>query len=140
MPILLLGGVNTISLIPATPVLEVVQVVEVVEVLEPSLPLQEPKKVDCNMDDNPYCSCVRTARLLGLNLPPANAEDLKPNIPFPEVGDGVLLSYSTSEHIAVIFGIDERGIIIGEGNYKRGQYTERIIPWDYPHIRGFVRY
>ena len=85
-----------------------------------------------------FCSCIKTARYIGLNLPPAPyAGDYEPNTNTPEVMDGILLSYQTDEHIAVILRILSTGFWIAEGNYERCEYTERFIDFDDYHIRGF---
>lgn len=83
-----------------------------------------------------YCSCVRTARLHGLNLPPGDAIDLKANAT-PVVGGGILFTYP---HVAVITSLTEEGIYIIEGNKTPCELTERIVSWDDPNIRGFVSY
>lgn len=84
-----------------------------------------------------YCSCIKTARLLGANIPMGtNASDLKPNST-PVVGGLVLLSYSKAHHVAYIAELQEKGVLIREGNYKRCEYTERLIPYDYKYITGF---
>lgn len=87
-----------------------------------------------------FCSCIKTARYLGLPLPPTPyAGDLRANTKKPEKGDGVLLTYETDEHIAVILDIVGDNFLIGEGNFRECQYTERLIPFDDIHIRGFIR-
>jgi len=86
---------------------------------------------------NPYCSCIVTARMIGLDLPKyVHAGDIRPNTSIPEIGGGILLSYSV-EHIAVIKGMDSVGMFVAEGNFERGKYTERYISFKDPSIRGY---
>lgn len=85
-----------------------------------------------------YCSCIKTARLFGLNLPQGDAEYLKGNST-PIKGGGVLLSYDV-EHVAVIVSLAKEGFWVKEGNFRKCEYSERFISWDDPHIRGFVAY
>ena len=84
------------------------------------------------------CSCVQTAKYLGVNIPSGhNAWDLKPNTDVPRVGQLALMAYIKTGHVAVIAEILEDGYLIVEGNYRTCQWTERIIPKDYPALIGF---
>lgn len=86
-----------------------------------------------------HCSCVVTARMEGLALPKGDAKDLKPNSA-PVVGGGVLLSYSTADHVAVIKEIHREGMWVVEGNFNKCKRTKRLVRWDDRHIKGFVAY
>lgn len=105
----------------------------------PSEPTVEDEVVEVN--NSVYCSCIQTARLFGLNLPRGDAKDLMPNSP-PIEGGGVLLSYhsGTVQHVAYIQSILPEGLWIQEGNFHKCEYSERFIPWNSPHIRGFVAF
>lgn len=111
-------------------------------------PLQKPQNAsqdDEKAQDIPttvtnqiYCSCVKTARLLGAQLPYGNASQLVPNTT-PSVGGVVIMRYPNAYHVAYIKALRADGILIAEGNYKHCEYTERIIPYTYPYIVGFWR-
>jgi len=90
--------------------------------------------------ESPFCSCILTARHLGLDLPAVwDAAELRGNTAAPKPGDGLLLKYARAAHVAVIKKIDEKGFHVAEGNYKRCKYTERVIPFGQKSIRGFYR-
>jgi len=88
---------------------------------------------------NPYDSCITTARLLGVPLPKGNADQLIPN-GSPTKGGVILFSYEENDHVAVILQLFERGMWVGEGNFKAGEYGERFVYYDDPFIRGFAAY
>lgn len=84
-----------------------------------------------------YCSCVKTAREEGVDIPyNTDAKDFVPNS-IPEIGGLVLLKYGLSSHVAVIIDFIKEGIIIIEGNKIHCERTQRIIPYDYYAIKGF---
>ena len=47
----------------------------------------------------------------------------------PQKGGIVLLKYGEVWHTAYIEKILEKGVWVSETNYKKGQYTERLIEW-----------
>ena len=88
---------------------------------------------------NPYaveCSCIRTARDLGLDIPyNTNAKDIKPNTHIA-IGVGVLFNDGDG-HIAIVISIRENGFWIKEGDYKNCKITERFIEWTDDKLLGF---
>ena len=85
------------------------------------------------------CSCVRTARWLGVDVPMVDAtyfQSFKHQTP---ARNGlVLLSYKSGlDHVAVIKDFQEDGLLVVEGNYKPCQMTTRLIKWSDPNLRGF---
>jgi len=86
-----------------------------------------------------FCNCVLGARHEGAQLPRETyADSLLPNSP-PGVGGVVILQYPHASHVAVILSFEETGIWIVEWNYIPCQKTERLLPWNDPHIVGFFR-
>lgn len=84
-----------------------------------------------------YCSCVKTARHLGADIPlGTDAEDLLPNTK-PTTGTVMLLKYPLAYHVAVVKEITEDGYVIVEGNMVHCEFQERVVPLDYKAIRGF---
>jgi len=104
---------------------EIVEVVEVEEVY------------------SPYDSCIHTARLLGVDIPllgeNGSAKDLEPNSP-PTLEGLILFSYKDIDHVAVILSFEENGFWVGEGNRIAGEYSERLVHYIDPFIRGFATY
>ena len=83
------------------------------------------------------CSCIQTARALGVKIPPKHdAEDLMPNSP-PIVGGLVLLKYGRSYHIAVIQELGEEKMKIREGNFLPCKIGYRSLSYGDKAIRGF---
>ena len=78
------------------------------------------------------------ARALGLNLPRVRTpDDLQPNTT-AHIGAGVLLKYKNKvPHVAVIIGISEKGMLVGQTNKPEGEYSEEWLPWNHYAIRGF---
>ena len=89
------------------------------------------------VDETP-CSCIHTARQLGVNIPlGTNAEDIEATST-PYVGALALFKYSNGvSHVGVIIAIVEEGFYIDEGNFRRCEYTRRYIEWDDPFLVGF---
>jgi len=85
------------------------------------------------------CSCIRTARNEGLNIPLANAEDQVPNGP-PVLGGGILFYYPKTDtsHLAVITDFTEYGYLVTEGNFKECEVTERVVEYNDRFITGFI--
>lgn len=84
-----------------------------------------------------YCSCVSTARNLGVDIPlNMNASDFKPNST-PVINGLVILQYPKAWHVAVITGFTDDGFSVVEGNYKPCQKDTRVLKWNDPHIVGF---
>jgi len=101
----------------------------------------QPTETLSSSDEGVFCSCVRSARYLGVNVPLIDAIDLQPNGP-PQVGGVVLLNYLNSDgevvgHMAKIEGLLPKGMAIREGNKKRCLETSRFIFYSDPAIRGF---
>ena len=88
-------------------------------------------------DDLIFCSCIKTARLEGINIPyNTDAEDFIPNTR-PQVGALVLMDYGNTSHVAIITKLTENGIVIVEGNKIPCEKSERVIPYNYYAIKGF---
>lgn len=107
---------------------------------EKLIKLQEEKErlLNTEVPYNFLCSCVLTARYLGVAIPKGNnAWDLEPNSDTPIVGQLVLMSYEKTGHVAVLAEIREDGYLIIEGNFHSCQWNKRIIPKDYYAIKGF---
>lgn len=83
------------------------------------------------------CSCVKSARLLGLKFPFINSPaDLSPNAT-PQVGGAVILKYGSVWHMAVITKLDTTGMQVIEGNFEPCKITRRTISYQDMHIVGF---
>ena len=83
------------------------------------------------------CSCIKTARSLGANIPYGTyAADLVPNT---ELKQGVvaLFRYSGVSHAAMVTEVLADGFWIYEGNYQRCRFSERFIPLTDPALIGF---
>jgi len=99
---------------------------------------QEPEKEpEIKVGNKIYCSCIKTARAEGVDIPyNTNAEDFIANS-VPQVGGLVLMEYGLISHVAVIVKFINEGIIIREGNKIHCEKTERLIPYSYYAIKGF---
>ena len=90
------------------------------------------------------CSCIATARNLGVSLPiGVDADDLRPNITLSKLrpGDLVLFKYKNGlYHVAVYQGLSNGLLRVKEGNYTpcRAPTARLVSPADYS-IRGFWR-
>ncbi len=130
---LALAGVLTVSIAPPT----------AGEVLNMTIassvdlkPLEKPK-TDASEGTEIACSCIKTARQAGVDIPiGTNAGDLEPNSK-PEIGALILLSYPTIDHVAKILGYKAEGFLSYEGNYDHCIQGTRIIAYNDPAIRGF---
>ena len=91
------------------------------------------------------CSCVRYVIFRGLNIPPMNAKDIKPNVNKVEKGYGVLLEYRSKKdgspisHIAIVLDVRGDKIFVEESNFDACQAGLRWLDLDDKAIRGFVR-
>lgn len=86
-----------------------------------------------------YCSCVKTARAEGLDLPRGNAIDLVPNS-VPTIGGGILISYGEGvddSHVGVIVDFTDEGYTTVNGNIEECERTIDVIAYNDPRIRGF---
>jgi len=86
------------------------------------------------------CSCIQSARLFGVKIPPkTDADDLKPNIPLTSLkkGDLILLRYGVVSHVAVFQEFTNDGYEVKEGNKEPCKITSRIIPFNDKNIIGF---
>ena len=103
---------------------------------------EPPERDEIQPEKSIYDSCITTARALGLDIPPVGyAKNIIPNTNRSEVGNGVLFYAPPYGHVAVILEVLEDGkVLIGEGNWEAGKYTERVISLDSPKIKGFVSY
>lgn len=87
--------------------------------------------------DKIACSCIKTARQQGVDIPiGTNAEDFEPNSK-PEIGGLILLSYPKVDHVAKILAFKGEGFLVYEGNFKECIKGERIIAYNDQFIRGF---
>jgi len=95
------------------------------------------EEIEIKNEDNPDCSCIKTARAEGVDIPyNTNAEDFIANS-VPQIGGLVLMEYGLISHVAVIVRFINEGIIIREGNKEYCKKTERLIPYSYHAIKGF---
>lgn len=124
---------------------KIVEVVEIIEVeaepeiiyMHPFGTKEDPYREDLHGDIG--CSCVRTARSLGINIPYGmDAVDLKPNTDKPEVGIGVLIK-TENGHIAKITKIEEDKLWVIEGGYSDCEIVERFYSFDDPRIIGYYK-
>ena len=92
----------------------------------------------------PECSCVNYLISLGIPIR-GNAIDLVPNIKTPQRGDVMLLTYrdkhtgETIGHAAFVEGPMPGGVYISEWNFVHCTATQRLVSWDDPHIKGYLR-
>lgn len=85
-----------------------------------------------------YCSCVKTVRLYGAEIPlGTNAEDLIPNAT-PQAGGLALFQYTNTSHVAYVIVLQEEGFWVWEGNYRECEKTARFVEWDDPFLVGFA--
>lgn len=87
-----------------------------------------------------YCSCVRTSRLFNPNLPLKDAKDLVPNSE-PVIGGQILFYYPKSDtwHVATIEKFTKDGFQIVEGNFEKCDKTRRLVYYNDPFIKGFIK-
>lgn len=86
---------------------------------------------------NIYCSCVQTARWLGVPIETGtNAKDIKPNS-YPVKNGLVLFSYKNDDHVAKIIKFFNDGFWVREGNFDECQITERFVSFKDPYLKGF---
>ncbi len=97
---------------------------------------EESEEVE-KLEESIYCSCIKTARELGADIPiGTNAWDLEPNTSRYTKGVLILLQYD-SRHVAVITELADDGIHVSEGNFRKCEATNRVIDYDSPEIIGF---
>lgn len=85
------------------------------------------------------CSCIKTARAMGVQLPKvADASELQSNSP-PRIGGAVLFHYKAVDHVAYIksFTADGTGMIVVEGNFEHCKIDTRFVSWNDPFIKGY---
>lgn len=57
----------------------------------------------------------------------------------PEIG-AIMVSYEGPKgHYSRVLAVFEKEFVIGEFNFESGYYTERVIPNNYPLIKGFYK-
>lgn len=112
--------------------------------IQEQMPIQEivlvddKKETQVSKSDDVYCSCVKTARLHGANIPlGANAWDLSPNTFTPYVGVVILMKYPHTSHVAVIEKVENDGYWVVEGNFNRCELSRRFVLKSYSRIVGF---
>lgn len=87
-----------------------------------------------------YCSCIKTARNEGINIPyNTDAKDLIPNTT-PAIDKLVILQYNNVYHVAVIKEYSKNGFIILEGNKTHCVKDIRLLQYNDPHIKGFWKH
>lgn len=57
----------------------------------------------------------------------------------PKSGDVIIFHYPTVGHAAYIEAVMPKAYYISEWNYYEGEYSERVIMKNDPHIHGFIR-
>ena len=87
-----------------------------------------------------YDSCVRTARLFNPNIPLKDAKDLVPNSE-PVVNGGILFYYPRTDtyHVAIIREFRKEGFFVVEGNFIKGEKSERLVYYNDSFITGFIK-
>ena len=85
------------------------------------------------------CSCMVYLRnIKGQPVAGFDAKDLDPTGFQAHAGDIALFKYGDVYHAAFVEENYPEAFKVSEWNYKRGQYTERIIRADDKNLRGFV--
>ena len=115
---------------------------------EPEIPvtIQQDEKNDTEAAaETANCSCIAYLVETGI-LVRGNAIDLQPNVDVPRRGDVLLLVYKnkhtgeTMGHGVRVEGAFPGGDWISERNFTAPcEYSERFIPHDDPHRRGYLR-
>lgn len=88
------------------------------------------------------CSCISTAKALGVKIPPkTSASDIITNSS-PKIGGLLVLKYGKIAHVAVIKEIhrelgEESYYLVREGNFKPCELSERKILMNDSKIKGF---
>ena len=83
------------------------------------------------------CFCVYAVNKWGLKTPAVwEASEIKSNST-PGIGVGILMDYEGIGHIALIRAITRDGFWVREANYIKCKITERLVPYNDPHIVGF---
>lgn len=85
------------------------------------------------------CSCIRTIRSLGIELPfDTDAKDLQPNT---DLAVDVIAIFRTKDysHVGLVTEIKEDGFLIKEGNYVECRITERFIKFGDYRLIGFYK-
>jgi len=112
-------------------------VVEQIEVVEEVVEVVKVKKVY-----NPYCSCITTARLLGVDLPKGDAKDLVPNATL-EDGEAVLMRFwdyyygRWNYHVAQYWILPSGNLYLDQGNKIKCTRNQETISPDHPGIIGY---
>lgn len=83
------------------------------------------------------CSCIRTARAEGTQIPyGTDAKDLIPNSP-PAINGLIIFQYGEISHVAKILSFTSTGFFVVEGNRNLCLREKRIVRYDDPFIIGF---
>jgi len=85
------------------------------------------------------CSCMRyLTRVKGLDIR-GNARDVEPNSPNPIPGGVIIFRYRSGvAHASFLeYTLPNGNYYVSEWNFKKCQYTERVIKPDDPAIYGF---
>lgn len=109
----------------------------IITVDQTSLTRDDLTSIDPN---NPYSSCVITARLYNPDVPLMDAKDFVPNTELVEIGTIIIFYYPKSglHHIATVYHISNEGYHLYEGNFKRNELsTDRIIQLTDKNIVGY---
>lgn len=100
------------------------------------------KEIEVEVNDNDesdiYCSCVKTARELGSEIPyNTDAKDFVANT-IPQIGALALFRFSNNVyHVAYVVDIQEEAFYIKQSNKIKCKYSEEWIRWDNPFLIGF---
>jgi len=112
-------------------------------VIQQEIEISEPLEVSTTTEevvDNIACYCSRFAKKNGVDIPNADAKDLKASST-PEIGGGILFEYgNTTEenHIAVIKAFLKEGFFVEEANKEPCKITTRVVKYNDFFIRGFI--
>ena len=134
----LIGLILFVTPVLASPQIEPEPQVFEIQIAEAST---TPEVVEESIKKNIYCSCIETARALGVKIPLGlNAIDLKPNDIYPHVGGLILLKYGESienYHAGKVIKVEELGMWIEEGNYYPCKFGKRFILFTDPALLGY---
>jgi len=100
------------------------------------------EEVEEVVEYNPYCSCITTARILGINLPKGDAKDLVANSTLEE-GEAVLMRFWDyysgvwNYHVAKYWILPSGNLYLDQGNKVKCVRNQETISPDDKNIIGY---